>query len=150
MDNSTKERLYEIIGILGSHSDFHNDREDLAHFRGLITNSLDTKLLIIIIKLLLNDRFGLKEIKKEVKDIEDNLDDAKHSFKFALKEVRKDLKDIAEKLDDPKFGLKEIKMEIKDIEEKLDDPKFGLMEIKKEIKKIEEKLDDRKWEKKWD
>lgn len=39
----------------------------------------------------------------------------------ALKDIRTDVKAIEEILDDPKFGLKEIKKEIRDIEKKLDE-----------------------------
>lgn len=38
----------------------------------------------------------------------------------ALKDVKNDIKAIEDILDDPKFGLKEIKKEIRDIEKKLD------------------------------
>ncbi|KYO68600.1 hypothetical protein [Thermovenabulum gondwanense] len=61
--------------------------------------------------------------------------------KCGLKEIKKEIRDIEKKLDDPCNGLAEIKEEIKDIEEKLDNPDFGLEEIKEEIKEIEEKLD---------
>lgn len=58
-----------------------------------------------------------------------------------MKEIKDEIKEIEEKLDNPDYGLGEIKNEIKDIEEKLDSPDFGLEEIKNEIKEIEEKLD---------
>lgn len=91
---------------------------------------------LTVLALLLNKKFGLKEIKKEVREIERKLDDDY----FGLKEIKKEIKAIEDKLDDKDFGLKEIKKEIRDIEEKLDNKDFGLKEIKKEIKEIEDKL----------
>ncbi|SHM42990.1 hypothetical protein SAMN05660826_00996 [Caldanaerovirga acetigignens] len=93
---------------------------------------------LIILKMLLNKKFGLKEIKKEIREIEKKLDDPE----AGLEEIKKEIREIECKLDSPKFGLAEIKEEIKDIEEKLDNPDSGLAEIKREIKEIEEKLDN--------
>ncbi|MGB9841019.1 hypothetical protein [Thermovenabulum sp.] len=92
----------------------------------------------LIATIFLNKKCGLKEIKREIRDIEKKLDDPCNG----LVEIKNEIKDIEEKLDDPDFGLEEIKNEIKEIEEKLDNSDYGLVEIKNEIKEIEEKLDN--------
>lgn len=93
---------------------------------------------LVILKLLLNKKFGLKEIKKEIREIEEKLDNPE----VGLEEIKKEIQDIECKLDSPEFGLAEIKKEIQDIECKLDNPNYGLAEIKREISEIEGKLDN--------
>lgn len=127
MDEKIKENLFEIIERFNTaidlgysnidlDNDLDTDLNELIHAHEVESNSLKVILAIVIIKILSNKKIGLKEIKKEIRDIE-------------------------KKLDNPRHGLMEIKKEIKDIEDKLDNPDHGLMEIKREIKDIELKLD---------
>lgn len=116
--------------------DYINNILNLIDSQDVTTSSVFT---VPIIALLLNEKFGLPEIKKEVREIEKKLDKGDSS----LPEIKKEIKEIEEKLDNKDFGLCEIKKEIRDIEEKLDNKDFGLCEIKKEIKEIEEKLDNK-------
>ena len=101
-----------------------------------------------ILKLLTNSKYGLKEIKEEVSDIEE----AVLSPTFGLEEIKTEIAVIEEAILSPTYGLAEIKSEVAAIEEVLLgatfnvgaiaaavlSPTYGLAEIKSEISAIEE------------
>ena len=93
-------------------------------------------LEIIKIKLLINRRFGLAEIKREIMAIEKSI----FNPVFGLSEIKSEVSAIEAMLTDPTFGLSEIKSEVSAIEAMLSDPTFGLSEIKAEISTIEANL----------
>jgi len=68
-----------------------------------------------ILDLLLDQNFGLEEIKNEVRSIEGNIT----SEEFGLKEIKDEVRVIGQSLTDPNFGLEEIKNEVRALEEKL-------------------------------
>lgn len=83
--------------------------------------------------ILLDKRFGLPEIKEEIKGIECRLDNPH----YGLEEIKKEISEIECKLINPHYGLIKIKKEIKGIEHRLDNPCYGLEEIKHEVAAIE-------------
>lgn len=88
--------------------------------------------------ILLDKRFGLPEIKEEVRGIECRLDNPH----YGLEEIKKEIREIECKLGNPHYGLEEIKKEVKELECRLENPHYGLIKIKKEIKGIEHRLDN--------
>jgi len=95
--------------------------------------------LRLIIHLLTNRCFGLKEIKNEVRLIESTV----LSPTFGLEEIKDEVRGlesavagISTLLSSPSFGLEEIKNEIILIESTVLSPTFGLEEIKNEIREI--------------
>lgn len=95
--------------------------------------------LKIILCLLKNKKFGLKEIKKEVAHIED----AVFSPTFGLEEIKSEVSlietivgGIMDEITSPTFGLTEIKAEVSHIESAVFSPTFGLEEIKSEVSQL--------------
>ena len=95
--------------------------------------------LKLILCLLKNDKFGLREIKREIVLIEKAI----FSPTFGLKEIKKELRRIECGIFSPTFGLPEIKSEVSNIEsivgdiaDEIDSPTFGLQEIKSEVSQI--------------
>ncbi|TYP46586.1 hypothetical protein LZ11_02497, partial [Thermosediminibacter litoriperuensis] len=124
----TKAELLKKLIEKFEQMEFDEDIENIYQFLDGFLSELESAegaeistFDLTVLALLLNKKFGLKEIKKEIKDIEKKLDDKD----FGLEEIKKEIKEIEKKLDDDKFGLKEIKKEIKDIEDKLDNKDFG-------------------------
>jgi len=78
----------------------------------------------IIENAVLSDRFGLQEIKCEVRNIEETV---------------AEIEDI---LENPKFGLQEIKCEVRAIEDKLDRIEKKLDRLDKHQDKDKDKEDD--------
>lgn len=90
-------------------------------------------------EILCNPKFGLKEIKVEVKNIETNVEaivDAIFSPTFGLREIKTEVAGIEDAIFSPTFGLQEIKTEVAGIEDAIFSPTFGLQEIKTEIIEI--------------
>lgn len=96
-------------------------------------------LLWKIVSLLVNEDFGLQEIKIEIQDILQRLEcDA------GFDEIRAGIEEIERKLDEKDItGLDDIKAKLEGIEQRLDNRHTGLAEIKAEIEGIEERLDNR-------
>ncbi|RYD02265.1 hypothetical protein N752_25980 [Desulforamulus aquiferis] len=90
-------------------------------------------------KILCNPKFGLKEIKSEVKQIEVNVEtilEVIFSPTFGLREIKTEVAGIEDAIFSPTFGLQEIKSEVAGIEDAVFSPTFGLQEIKTEIIEI--------------
>jgi hypothetical protein len=83
-------------------------------------------------KILLNENFGLPEIKEEVRNIED----AVFSKRFGLEEIKEEVSEIERNLNNPLFGIKEIKLEVAAIEVAVFSNTYGLAEIKSEVSAV--------------
>lgn len=93
--------------------------------------------------LLCNPKFGLKEIKKEIRDIEINVEtliEVILSPTFGLREIKAEVAGIEDAVFSPTFGLQEIKTEVAGIEDAVFSPTFGLQEIKSEVAGIEDAI----------
>lgn len=95
--------------------------------------------LKLILCLLKNNKFGLREIKKEIALLEKAI----FSPTFGLKEIKREIRRIECDIFSPTFGLPEIKSEVSLIEtivagiaDEIDSPTFGLVEIKSEVSEI--------------
>ncbi|SHG95289.1 hypothetical protein SAMN02745177_00921, partial [Desulforamulus hydrothermalis Lam5 = DSM 18033] len=94
-----------------------------------ILTCLKLKLILCLLK---NPRFGLQEIKREIKLIEN----AVFSPTFGLKEIKKEIRRLECGIFNPTFGLPEIKAEVSAIEAAVFSETFGLSEIKAEVSDI--------------
>lgn len=89
--------------------------------------------LKLILCLLKNNKFCLREIKKEIALLEKAI----FSPTFGLKEIKREIRRIECGIFSPTFGLPEIKREVRNIELGVFSPTFGLPEIKSEVSLIE-------------
>ncbi|SHE28455.1 hypothetical protein [Desulforamulus putei] len=85
--------------------------------------------LKLILCLLKNGKFGLREIKREIELIEKAI----FNPTFGLKEIKKEIRRIECGIFSPTFGLPEIKSEVSAIESAIFSETFGLQEIKSEV-----------------